>query len=81
MKVITENKKGEKEEWSLQMDTFMDVRGWKTQGQKLTADKVKKVVLESPRIGEAPATFQAETTDNAEEILPNPGDEPQLNLL
>jgi topoisomerase-4 subunit A len=82
VKVTAENKKGEKEELSLQMDTFMDVRGWKTQGQKLTADKVKKVVLESARIGEPPvsAVSTVETEDN-DTNPPNPGDEPQLNLL
>ena len=82
VKVTTENKKGEKEELTMQMDTFMDVRGWKTLGQKLTADKVKKVVLESPRIGEAPPapvqnTLSADSTENS----PGSGDEPQLNLL
>jgi topoisomerase-4 subunit A len=82
VKVTTENKKGEKEEWTLQADTFMDIRGWKTQGQKLTADKVKKVVLESARIGEPPvnAVIAAEKEEN-EGNPPNPGDEPQLNLL
>jgi len=82
VKVTTENKKGEKEEWTLQTDTFMDVRGWKTLGQKLTADKVKKVVLESARIGEPPvsAIKTAETEDD-DTNPPNPGDEPQLNLL
>ena len=82
VKVTTENKKGEKEELSLKMDTFMEVRGWKTLGQKLTADKVKKVVLESPRIGEAPPSpvqnnLSADIMDNT----PDSGDEPQLNLL
>jgi topoisomerase-4 subunit A len=82
VKVTTENKKGDKEESTIQMDTFMDVRGWKTLGQKLTTDKVKKVVLESPRIGEAPHapvqnTISADLTDNP----PGSGDEPQLNLL
>ena len=82
VKVTTENKKGDKEESTIQMDTFMDVRGWKTLGQKLTTDKVKKVVLVSPRIGEAPPapvqnTISADLTDNP----PGSGDEPQLNLL
>jgi len=66
----------------LQMDTFMDVRGWKTQGQKLSADKIKKIVLESARIGEVPASavISEEKEDN-DGNPPNPGDEPQLNLL
>lgn len=82
MKVITENKKGEKEELSLQMDIFMDVRGWKTQGQKLTANKVKKVVLESPKIGGPPVNkHQIAAPDDNQNHIPNPGDEPQLNLL
>jgi hypothetical protein len=66
----------------MQMDTFMDVRGWKTLGQKLTADKVKKVVLESPRIGEAPPTpVQNTLSTDSTENSPGSGDEPQLNLL
>ena len=82
VKVTTENKKGEKEELTLQMDTFMDLRGWKTQGQKLSADKVKKVVLESARIGEPPvSTPLATETEDHDTNPPNPGDEPQLNLL
>ena len=82
VKVTTENKKGEKEELTMQMDTFMDVRGWKTLGQKLTADKVKKVVLESPRIGEAPPTpVQNTLSADSMENSPGSGDEPQLNLL
>lgn len=82
VKVITENKKGEKEEWTLQADIFMDVRGWKTQGQKLTSDKVKKVVLESARIGEPPVNkVQSESNEDDDANLTNPGDEPQLNLL
>jgi topoisomerase-4 subunit A len=82
VKVTTENKKGEKEELTMQMDTFMDVRGWKTLGQKLTADKVKKVVLESPRIGEAPPTpVQNTLSTDSTENSPGSGDEPQLNLL
>ncbi|MFM7765803.1 MAG: DNA gyrase/topoisomerase IV subunit A, partial [Sphingomonadales bacterium] len=82
VKVTSENKKGEKEELTLQMDTFMDVRGWKTQGQKLSADKIKKIVLESARIGEVPASavISEEKEDN-DGNPPNPGDEPQLNLL
>ena len=82
VKVTTENKKGEKEELTMQMDTFMDVRGWKTLGQKLTADKVKRVVLESPRIGEAPPTpVQNTLSTDSMENSPGSGDEPQLNLL
>lgn len=82
VKVTTENKKGEKEEWTLQTDTFMDVRGWKTLGQKLTADKVKKVVLESARIGESPVSaIKSAETEYEDTNPPNPGDEPQLNLL
>lgn len=82
VKVTSDNKKGEKEELTLQMDTFMDVRGWKTQGQKLSADKIKKIVLESARIGEVPASavISEEKEDN-DGNPPNPGDEPQLNLL
>jgi topoisomerase-4 subunit A len=82
IKVTTENKKGEKEDWTLQTDTFMDVRGWKTQGQKLTADKVKKVVLESARIGEPPvSSIQSVSNEADDQTPPNNGDEPQLNLL
>ncbi len=80
VKVVTENKKGEKEEWSLQLDTFMEVRGWKTLGQKLTADKVKKVTLETPRIGNPPVLHSPNVIDQFADEQ-GTGDEPQLNLL
>jgi topoisomerase-4 subunit A len=80
VKVVTENKKGEKEEWSLQLDTFMEVRGWKTLGQKLTADKVKKVTLETPRIGNPPVLHSPNVVDQFADEQ-GTGDEPQLNLL
>ena len=78
--MVTENKKGEKEEWSLQLDTFMEVRGWKTLGQKLTADKVKKVTLETPRIGNPPVVHSPNVVDQFADEQ-GTGDEPQLNLL
>lgn len=38
----------------LVLDGFMDVKGWKVLGNRLSQDKVKKVVLKSDKVGEAP---------------------------
>jgi topoisomerase-4 subunit A len=79
VKVVTEDKKGTKSEWNLTMSEFTEVRGWKSVGQKLSADKVKKITLESPKIGPAPIQEKP--------VLPGDGENPagpeapQLNLL
>lgn len=79
VQLVTENKKGEKEEVKFGFAEFMDIRGWKTQGQKLSGDKVKKVVLEGPRVGASPVQPTQNIVDQfAEE---QGGDAPQLNLL
>ncbi len=80
VKVVTEDKKGSKLEWNLTMAEFTEVRGWKSVGQKLSADKVKKINLESPRIGPAPIQQKPIATGGDGDNSPGP-EAPQLNLL
>lgn len=76
--VTTEDKKGVKAEMEFVFAEFMELRGWKTIGQKLHAEKVKKVTLKSNRIGPAPQTHSQNVVDQFAE---EQGDAPQLNLL
>ncbi len=54
VELTTEKKNGEKVVEMLILDGFMDVKGWKVLGNRLSQDKVKKVVLKSDKVGEAP---------------------------
>jgi topoisomerase-4 subunit A len=54
VELTTEKKSGEKVVEMLVLDEFMDVKGWKVLGNRLSQDKVKKVVLKSDKVGEAP---------------------------
>jgi len=54
VELTTEKKSGEKVVEMLILDGFMDVKGWKVLGNRLSQDKVKKVVLKSDKVGEAP---------------------------
>jgi hypothetical protein len=71
----------------LVLDEFMDVKGWKVLGNRLSQDKVKKVVLKSDKVGEAPVVTRKLTpapqefeSEGDTEVLGGDGS-PQLNLL
>lgn len=65
--IITEDKKGVKTEWGFGFPDFVEVRGWKSVGNKLSNDKVKKIVLDSPKVGDPPKKVQPLITDLVEE--------------
>ena len=52
IEVITENKKGEKKTEALNITEFMDVKGWKSVGNRLSQETVKKMKLLSEKVGE-----------------------------
>lgn len=54
VEITTEKKSGEKVVEMIVLDDFMDVKGWKVLGNRLSQDKVKKVVLKSEKVGEPP---------------------------
>jgi len=56
VEITTEKKSGEKVVEMIVLDDFMDVKGWKVLGNRLSQDKVKKVVLKSEKVGEPPVT-------------------------
>ena len=65
IEVTLESKKGEKQVLTLILDEFMEVKGWKVLGNRLHTEKVKKVVLLSPKVGEIAANLVA--SDDPEE--------------
>ncbi|MFM8995834.1 MAG: DNA gyrase/topoisomerase IV subunit A [Bacteroidota bacterium] len=54
VEITTEKKSGEKMVEMIVLDDFMDVKGWKVLGNRLSQVKVKKVVLKSEKVGEPP---------------------------
>jgi topoisomerase-4 subunit A len=49
---LTETKKGEKKKEEVTLNDFMDIKGWKSVGNRLSQEVVKKVVLLSEKVGE-----------------------------
>jgi topoisomerase-4 subunit A len=87
VELTTEKKSGEKVVEMLILDEFMDVKGWKVLGNRLSQDKVKKLVLKSDKVGEAPVVTRKLTpapeefeSEGDTEVLGGDGS-PQLNLL
>jgi topoisomerase-4 subunit A len=81
VELTTEKKSGEKVVEVLILDEFMDVKGWKVLGNRLSQDKVKKLVLKSAKVGEAPVV-EAKTIaseyidiDGGDEDMGDSGDE------
>jgi topoisomerase-4 subunit A len=81
VELTTEKKSGEKVVEVLVLDEFMDVKGWKVLGNRLSQDKVKKLVLKSAKVGEAPVV-EAKTIaseyidmDGGDEDMGDSGDE------
>ena len=52
MEFITETKKGEKKKEEITVNDFMDIKGWKSVGNRLSQEVVKKVILISEKVGE-----------------------------
>ena len=79
VELTTEKKSGEKVVEVLILDEFMDVKGWKVLGNRLSQDKVKKLVLKSAKVGEAPVveakTIASEYIDGGDEDMGDSGDE------
>jgi topoisomerase-4 subunit A len=71
VELTTEKKSGEKVVEMLELDAFMDVKGWKVLGNRLSQDKVKKLVLKSDKVGEPPVverkTIASEYVDMGDE--------------
>lgn len=57
VELTTEKKNGEKVVDVIILDDFMDVKGWKVLGNRLSQDKVKKVILKSAKVGEVPVVL------------------------
>ena len=50
------------------LDEFMDVKGWKVLGNRLSQDKVKKVVLKSDKVGEPPVVERKTIASEYQEL-------------
>lgn len=81
IKLVTENKKKEKTETEFRFEDFMEVKGWKAVGNRLSQDAVKKVTLLGEKIGIPPETAKPTVMEQFEEETRNNGEKPQLNLL
>lgn len=81
IKLITENKKKEKTETEFRFEDFMEVKGWKAVGNRLSQDVVKKVTLLGEKIGILPESAKPTVMEQFEEETRNNGEKPQLNLL
>ncbi len=75
IEVLTENKKKVKDNWLLVPEEFMDVKGWKALGNKLTNDNLKKLTHDGDLVGEPPL---AESKNISENVDKSNG---QMNLL
>ena len=73
--VTTENKKKEKSSWVLNFEEFIDIKGWKALGNRLSPDKLKKIKHTGELIGEAPPRESQNISENVDK---NSG---QMNLL
>lgn len=81
---FTEDKKKNKNEWTLELSEFIDIRGWKSVGNRLSNEDVKKVRMEGPKVGEP---VKIKTPNIVEQFAEESADKnggrkpPQLNLL
>ncbi|MCC7297928.1 MAG: DNA gyrase/topoisomerase IV subunit A [Bacteroidia bacterium] len=78
-KVSIENKKKEKSEFEIGFHDFMEIKGWKAVGNRLSQETVKKVVLMGEKIGIPPVVSQPTVMEQFEEE--NKTGKDQLNLL
>ena len=77
IEVTLDTKKAEKQVFTLVLDEFMEVKGWKVLGNRLHVEKVKKVVLLSPKVGEI--IVDAVEEDVVDDIDPMEGSEESGN--
>ena len=68
IQLTTENKKKEKEVSEVNLSEFIDVKGWKAVGNRLSFETVKKVQLVSPMDGVPEKIEQPIIEDSEEEI-------------
>jgi topoisomerase-4 subunit A len=61
--LTTTNKKGESLSQEINISEFMDVKGWKAVGNRLTIDTVKKVTLVSEKYGKIEVIEDVTETD------------------
>jgi topoisomerase-4 subunit A len=76
VELVTENKKGEKKIETIDITEFIDVKGWKTLGNRLSQENVKKVKLISERVGE----FEAPVLEEEEIENEDPSDNGENNI-
>lgn len=76
VELVTENKKGEKKIETVDITEFIDVKGWKTLGNRLSQENVKKVKLISKRVGE----FEAPVLEEEEIENEDPSDNGENNM-
>ena len=60
---LTETKKGEKKKEEITINDFMDIKGWKSVGNRLSQEIIKKVILISDKVGQ----FDVPQEENIEE--------------
>jgi hypothetical protein len=78
---ITETKKGEKKKEEITINDFMDIKGWKSVGNRLSQEIVKKVVLLSDKVGEYEVPQEEiieEEELNADDSNSNSGNEAEV---
>lgn len=80
VKVITEDKKKNKTESELKFKDFMEVKGWKTVGNRLSYDAVKKITLTGEKIGQ-PLSQNPTVKEQFEEENKKTSEKKQLDLL
>ncbi len=93
IELLTEKKNKEKNTEHINITEFIEVKGWKSVGNRLSFDTVRKITLISEKIG-VPEVPEPEPIQEEEEVLNPPlqevrdieppktnGDNPQLNLL
>jgi len=82
VEITTEKKSGEKMVEMIVLDDFMDVKGWKVLGNRLSQVKVKKVVLKSEKVGEPPVverkTIASEYAEEMDDDLDEGNDDGEV---
>ena len=74
--LTTTNKKGEALSQEINISEFMDVKGWKAVGNRLTTDTVKKITLVSEKYGKyetAEETVEIDDSEDSDDENPTNG--------
>ena len=69
IELLTENKKKEKNTEEINITEFIEVKGWKAVGNRLSFDTVKKITMTSDKNGIPEPVIQEESLE--EEVDPN----------